>query len=106
MEKNLLKATFAGGCFWCMQPPFRNLNGVTEVVSGYAGGSKVNPSYQEVSSGTTGHLESVQVTYDPGAISYDQLLDTFWKQIDPTDPVGLFADMGSQYHTAIFYHDE
>jgi methionine-S-sulfoxide reductase len=106
METNLKKATFAGGCFWCMQPPFRNLEGVTGVVSGYAGGTTVNPSYEEVSSGSTGHLESVQVTYDPGKISYDQLLDVFWQQIDPTDPEGQFADKGSQYHTAIFYHDE
>jgi glutaredoxin-like YruB-family protein len=102
----LKKATFAGGCFWCMQPPFRNLKGVTEVVSGYAGGAKANPTYEEISSGMTGHLESVQVTYDPGMISYDQLLDVFWRQIDPTDAEGQFADKGSQYHTAIFYHDE
>ncbi len=106
MDKTLLKATFAGGCFWCMQPPFRNLEGVTEVVSGYAGGQKANPSYEEVSSGTTGHLELVQVTYDPGKITYEKLLDLFWQQIDPTDPYGQFADKGSQYHTAIFYHDE
>jgi glutaredoxin-like YruB-family protein len=102
----LKKATFAGGCFWCMQPPFRNLKGVTEVVSGYAGGTKPNPSYEEVSSGTTGHLEAVQVTYDPDTLSYDQLLDVFWRQIDPTDAEGQFADKGSQYHTAIFYHDD
>jgi len=106
MEKILKKATFAGGCFWCMQPPFRDLAGVTSVISGYAGGTKANPSYEEVSSGTTGHLESVQVTYDPAAISYDQLLEVFWHQIDPTDEEGQFADKGSQYHTAIFYHDE
>ena len=106
MDKELKKATFAGGCFWCMQPPFRNLDGVTEVVSGYAGGAKPNPTYEEVSSGTTGHLESVQVTYDPEKISYDQLLDVFWSQIDPTDAEGQFADKGSQYRTAIFYHDD
>jgi len=106
MEKNLKTATFAGGCFWCMQPPFRNLPGVTSVISGYAGGTKANPSYEEVSSGTTGHLESVQVTYDPAVISYDQLLEVFWRQIDPTDPEGQFADKGSQYRTAIFYHDD
>lgn len=106
MDRIFAKATFAGGCFWCMQPPFRNLEGVTEVVSGYAGGQKANPSYDEVSSGTTGHLESVQVTYDPEKISYDRLLDVFWQQIDSTDPYGQFADKGSQYHTAIFYHDE
>ncbi len=102
----LRKATFAGGCFWCMQPAFRILEGVIEVVSGYAGGTKEDPTYEEVSSGTTGHLESVQVTYDPGRISYETLLETFWKQIDPTDPGGQFADRGSQYRTAIFYHDE
>ena len=99
-------ATFAGGCFWCMQPPFRNLKGVIEVISGYAGGAKENPTYEEVSSGMTGYLESVQVTYDPDMISYDQLLDVFWRQIDPTDAEGQFADKGSQYHTAIFYNDE
>ena len=105
-DKKLRKATFAGGCFWCMQPPFRMLEGVIDVVSGYAGGVKANPTYEEVSSGNTGHLESVQVTYDPEQISYDALLDTFWKQIDPTDPAGQFADKGSQYRTAIFFHDE
>jgi len=104
--KNLKKATFAGGCFWCMQPPFRMVEGVIDVVSGYAGGTKENPTYEEVSSGITGHLEAVQVTYDPEKVSYDTLLDTFWRQIDPSDPGGQFADRGSQYHTAIFYHDE
>lgn len=103
---NLMKATFAGGCFWCMQPPFLQVEGVTDVVAGYAGGTKENPSYEEVSGGTTGHLESVQVTYDPKKVSYDTLLDLFWKQIDPTDDQGQFADKGSQYRTAIFYHDE
>jgi len=100
------KATFAGGCFWCMQPPFRAIDGVIDVVSGYAGGTKENPTYAEVSAGTTGHLEAVQVTYDPERVSYEHLLDTFWHQIDPTDPSGQFADKGPQYHTAIFYHDE
>jgi methionine-S-sulfoxide reductase len=104
--KHLRKATFAGGCFWCMQAAFRPLEGVTEVTSGYAGGTRENPTYEEVSSGTTGHLESVQVTYDPDRISYETLLETFWRQIDPTDPGGQFADRGSQYRTAIFYHDE
>ena len=104
--KNKKLATFAGGCFWCMQPPFRMLDGVTDVVSGYAGGLKENPTYEEVSSGTTGHLEAVQVTYDPKKVSYETLLDVFWKQIDPTDPTGQFADKGSQYKTAIFYHDD
>jgi len=105
-SKTMKKATFAGGCFWCMQPPFREAEGVTSVVSGYAGGKKENPTYEEVSSGTTGHLEAVQVTFDESRISYDSLLDIFWKQIDPTDTAGQFADKGSQYRTAIFYHDE
>jgi methionine-S-sulfoxide reductase len=100
------KATFAGGCFWCMQPPFRALEGVIGAVSGYAGGTKENPTYAEVSAGNTGHLEAVQVTYDPARVSYEQLLETFWQQIDPTDPSGQFADKGPQYRTAIFYHDE
>ena len=104
--KGLKTATFAGGCFWCMQPPFRMLDGVIRVVSGYAGGTRENPTYEEVSSGRTGHLEAVQVTYDPDRVSYETLLDTFWKQIDPTDSGGQFADRGSQYRTAIFYHDE
>jgi methionine-S-sulfoxide reductase len=106
MEKKLMKATFAGGCFWCMQPPFQQIEGVTGVVAGYTGGAKVNPTYEEVSSGTTGHLESVQVTYNPEKISYDKLLDIFWTQTDPTDGEGQFADKGSQYRTAIFYHDD
>lgn len=99
-------ATFAGGCFWCMEPPFRRLDGVLDVVPGYAGGEKDNPSYEEVSSGDTGHLEAVQITYDDKKVSYEELLDTFWKQIDPTDAFGQFADKGEQYKTAIFYHDE
>lgn len=103
--RKMMTATFAGGCFWCMQPPFRMLDGVVDVVSGYAGGRSENPTYEAVSTGTTGHLESVQVTYDPEKISYETLLDVFWKQIDPTDPEGQFADKGSQYKTAIFYHD-
>ena len=106
MNDTLMKATFAGGCFWCMQPPFRMVTGVTDSVAGYAGGTKENPTYEEVSSGTTGYLEAVQVTYDPGIVSYEQLLDVFWQQIDPTDSEGQFADKGSQYHTAIFYHNE
>ncbi|MDD1718753.1 MAG: peptide-methionine (S)-S-oxide reductase MsrA [Methanoregulaceae archaeon] len=102
----LMKATFGGGCFWCMQPPFQEVEGVTEVVAGYAGGKKENPTYEEVSTGTTGHVEAVQVTYDAEKVSYDRLLDVFWTQIDPTDDAGQFADKGSQYRTAIFYHDE
>jgi methionine-S-sulfoxide reductase len=103
---NLMKATFAGGCFWCMQPPFQQTEGVTEAVAGYAGGTLANPTYEQVSTGRTGHLEAVQVTYDPSKVSYEKLLDVFWTQIDPTDPAGQFADKGSQYRTAIFYHDE
>ncbi|MGD0080966.1 MAG: peptide-methionine (S)-S-oxide reductase MsrA [Methanoregula sp.] len=106
MDRKLMKATFAGGCFWCMQPPFQQIEGVTEVVAGDAGGTKENPSYEEVSSGITGHLESVQVTYDPDKVPYEKLLDVFWTQIDPTDGEGQFADKGSQYRTAIFYHDD
>src|SRR3970282_1659417 len=100
------KATFAGGCFWCMEPPFEKLDGVTEVISGYTGGKKVNPTYEEVSYGGTGHLESVQIIYDPSKISYSELLDVFWRQIDPTDPDGQFVDRGLQYRMAIFYHNE
>ena len=106
MNGNLKKATFAGGCFWCMQPPFRKLEGVMDVLVGYSGGSKENPTYGEVSTGTTGYRESIQVAYDPAKISYEKLLQTFWTQIDPTDTEGQFVDKGSQYRTAIFYHDE
>jgi peptide methionine sulfoxide reductase msrA/msrB len=98
------QATFAGGCFWCMEPPFEELEGVSEVVSGYMGGKKVNPTYKEVSSGRTGHREVIQVTYEPSKVTYEELLEVFWRQIDPTDSSGQFADKGSQYKTAIFYH--
>ena len=100
------KATFAGGCFWCMEPPFENLEGVVKVVPGYIGGSKENPTYNEVSAGNTGHLEAVQISYDPQKVSYEKLVDVFWTQIDPTDEGGQFVDRGSQYTTAIFYHDD
>ncbi|MBI5100701.1 MAG: peptide-methionine (S)-S-oxide reductase MsrA [Nitrospirae bacterium] len=99
------KATFAGGCFWCMTPPFKKLDGVKTVTAGYTGGEKSAPTYEEVSTGSTGHLEAVEVTYDPSLISYDQLLDVFWKNIDPTDEGGQFADRGPQYATAIYYHN-
>jgi peptide methionine sulfoxide reductase msrA/msrB len=102
----LEKATFAGGCFWCMEPPFEKLDGVVEVISGYTGGHKDNPTYEEVSSGTTGHIEAVQIIYDPTKISYEELLNVFWTQIDPTDRGGQFVDRGEQYKTAIFYHNE
>ena len=105
-EETLKKATFAGGCFWCMEPAFKILSGVIKVIPGYTGGFKENPSYEEVSMGTTGHLEAVQVTYDSKKTSYEKLLDVFWKSIDPTDDKGQFADSGSPYKTAIFYHDE
>ena len=100
------KATFAGGCFWCMEPPFENLDGVFEVVSGYSGGAEKNPTYQEVAAGKTGHREVIQVVYDPSRVSYEELLEVFWRQIDPTDSEGQFADRGNQYETAIYYHDE
>jgi len=100
------KATFAGGCFWCMEPPFEKLDGVFEVVSGYSGGPEENPTYQQVSAGRTGHREVVQVVYDPSRVSYGELLNVFWRQIDPTDSGGQFADRGNQYETAIYYHDD
>ena len=101
----LATATFAGGCFWCMQPPFEKLHGVVSVKVGYTGGSPKNPSYEEVSGGGTGHRESVEIVYDPRLISYGQLLDVFWHNIDPTDNSGQFCDHGSQYRSAIFFHD-
>jgi methionine-S-sulfoxide reductase len=105
-EGGLAVATFAGGCFWCMEVPFEETYGVLEVLSGYAGGPEVNPTYAEVSSGKTGHREAVKVRYDPARVSYGKLLHVFWRQIDPTDPGGQFADRGSQYKTAIFYSDD
>jgi len=99
-------ATFAGGCFWCMEGPFEKLDGVKAVISGYTGGKKHNPTYKQVSSGTTGHTEAVQVHYDPGKVSYETLLEVYWRQIDPTDAGGQFADRGSQYRPEIFYHDD
>ncbi|MDP4094021.1 MAG: peptide-methionine (S)-S-oxide reductase MsrA [Bacillota bacterium] len=98
-------ATFAGGCFWCMVPPFANTKGVKEVTAGYMGGFVRNPSYERVCSGFTGHFEVVQIMYYPDLISYRQLLEIFWKQIDPTDIGGQFYDRGQQYKTAIFYHN-
>jgi peptide-methionine (S)-S-oxide reductase len=99
-------ATFAGGCFWCMEPPFDKLPGVTATISGYTGGTKVNPTYQEVSSGSTGHAEAVQVIYDPKKVSYEKLLETFWVNVDPTVKDRQFCDSGTQYRTSIFYNDE
>lgn len=105
-DSTLKVATFAGGCFWCTESDFEKLPGVVKVVSGYTGGQKENPSYEEVSSGSTGHVEAVQVYYDPSKLTYTELLDTFWKHIDPTDSGGQFVDRGSQYRSVIFYHDE
>lgn len=99
-------ATLAGGFFWCMESPFEKLKGVKEVVSGYTGGNVENPTYKEVSSGGTGHLEAVQVYFDPEIITYEQILDVFWRQINPTDDEGQFADRGYPYTTAIFYHNQ
>lgn len=98
--------TLAGGCFWCMEPPFVTLDGVEEIVAGYTGGEVEDPSYEEVSTGDTGHYEAVQIYYDPNKLTFDELLDVYWKHIDPTDPGGQFSDRGSQYRTAVFYRDE
>ncbi|HZS10941.1 MAG TPA: peptide-methionine (S)-S-oxide reductase MsrA [Nitrospirales bacterium] len=100
------KATFAGGCFWCMEEALEKVNGVISVTSGYTGGHRVNPNYEEVSAGRTGHAESVEVIYDPDKVSYAALLDAFWKNIDPTTPNAQFCDHGSQYRAAIFYHND
>ena len=96
------QAVFAGGCFWCMEQPFDALDGVLDTVSGYTGGHVVNPDYQEVSSGRTGHTEAIQITYDPDRISYQELLEVFWHNIDPVDGGGQFCDRGSQYRSEIF----
>jgi len=98
-------ATLAGGCFWCVESAFDDVPGVIDAVSGYTGGKQPNPTYEEVSSGETGHVESVRVRFDPEKISYEEILEIFWRQIDPTDPGGQFADRGSQYRTFIFVHD-
>ncbi|WP_442786261.1 peptide-methionine (S)-S-oxide reductase MsrA [Leptothoe sp. PORK10 BA2] len=100
------QATFAGGCFWCMEHPFDELPGVTDTTSGYMGGTVASPSYRQVSSGTTGHAEVVQVEYDTEVVSYETLLDTFWHNVDPLDGQGQFCDQGSQYRSIVFYHDE
>ncbi len=100
------RATFAGGCFWCMEAAFEKVDGVYAVTSGYTGGTEVDPTYEQVSTGTTGHAEAVEVRYDPVRIGYDELLEVFWRHIDPTDAGGQFADQGPQYRTAIFYHDD
>jgi methionine-S-sulfoxide reductase len=105
-ESGYEKATFAGGCFWCMEQPFDKIDGVISTTPGYTGGTEKNPTYEQVSSGKTGHLEAIEVTYDPAKVSYIELLDIFWKNIDPTQNNGQFVDIGSQYQTAIFYHSE
>jgi peptide-methionine (S)-S-oxide reductase len=99
-------ATFAGGCFWCMVKPFTSIDGIKSVVSGYTGGRTVNPTYRQVCSGATGHTEAVQIIFDPALISYKDLLDIYWRQIDPTDATGQFFDRGVSYRPAIFYHSE
>ena len=99
-------ATFAGGCFWCMEPPFDKLDGVVSTTSGYTGGHKNNPGYKEVSAGTTGHTEAVQIVYDPKKVSYETLLDVFWHNVDPTTKDRQFCDKGNQYRTGIFYNNE
>ena len=103
---NLEKATFAGGCFWCMEHPFDEIPGVISVTPGYTGGQKKNPTYEEVSAGGTGHAESVQVVFDPARVTYEKLLNVFWHNIDPTAEDRQFCDSGHQYRSAIFYHNE
>ncbi len=105
-SRPLAKATFAGGCFWCMEEVFEGVEGVVSVTSGYTGGQKANPSYEQVSAGGTGHAESVEVVYDPAKVSYGKLLEVFWRNIDPTTPDRQFCDRGNQYRSAIFYDDD
>ncbi|MDH4226662.1 MAG: peptide-methionine (R)-S-oxide reductase MsrB [Deltaproteobacteria bacterium] len=105
-QKGQKIAVFAGGCFWCMEPPFEKTDGVISVVSGYTGGRDTEPTYEEVSSGSTGHYEAIRIAYDPAKVSYADLIEIFWRQIDPTDDGGSFADRGPQYRSVIFYADE
>lgn len=105
-ESGLARATFAGGCFWCVEADFDKLPGVVSTTSGYTGGKVPNPTYEQVSAGRTGHAEAVLVVYDPKKVSYERLLEYFWHTIDPTTPNAQFCDAGSQYRSAIFYHDE
>lgn len=102
----MAEATFAGGCFWCMEPPFDKVPGVESTTVGYTGGHTRNPTYEETSSGTTGHAEAIRVVYDPAKVAYAQLLDVFWRNVDPLTPNAQFCDHGSQYRSAVFYHDE
>lgn len=106
MEPNYETAIFAGGCFWCMVKPFDTQPGIISVVSGYTGGHVVNPTYEQVTTGTTGHTEAVEITFDPTVISYQQLVDIYWQQTDPTDVLGQFADRGDSYRPVIFYANE
>ena len=105
-DNNTQKATFAAGCFWCLEKPFDDVEGVLKTISGYTGGEEKNPTYQEVSSGKTGHTEAMQVTYNPEKVSYEKLLDIFWHNVDPFDAKGQFCDRGSQYRPGIFVHNE
>jgi methionine-S-sulfoxide reductase len=105
-DRPLAKAVFAGGCFWCMEPPFDKLEGVVATVSGYTGGRVENPSYEQVSAGVTGHIEAVEVAFDPAVVSYERLLEVFWRNVDPVDDGGQFCDRGEQYLAAIFVADE
>jgi len=102
--EGLAVATFAGGCFWCMEPPFEKTEGVVSAVSGYAGGEEASPAYKQVAYGGTGHRESIRVTYDPKKVGYEELLQIFWRNVDPTDDGGQFVDRGKQYAPAIFVH--
>ena len=104
--QGLAKATFAGGCFWCMEPPFDKLDGVVSTTSGYIGGHMANPTYEQVSAGRTGHTEAVEIVYDPRKVTYAKLLDVFWRNIDPLTANAQFCDTGSQYRSGIFVHDE
>ena len=105
-SKTTATAVFAGGCFWCMEPPYDALPGVVTTTSGFTGGQKANPSYKEVSGGNTGHIEAVQIAYDPAKISYEKLLEVYWRNTDPLDGGGQFCDRGHEYTTAIFYQNE
>lgn len=106
IDNTLQHATFAGGCFWCMVKPFDEFEGIEKVVSGYMGGHVENPSYEQIKTGTTGHYEVVQITFNPELFPYTRLLEIYWQQVDPTDPEGQFHDRGPQYRTAIFYHNQ
>ncbi|QTD42028.1 peptide-methionine (S)-S-oxide reductase MsrA [Sporosarcina sp. Te-1] len=105
-EEKFEKAAFAGGCFWCMVKPFKEWDGIVDVVSGYMGGHVENPTYEDVKGGASGHLEVVEITFDPAVFPYEKLLDVYWQQIDPTDAGGQFHDRGHSYSTAIFYYTD